>query len=58
MFACRKQVDERPADGIFAMLGDRLHPFVTQRIELLHELIAIDPCAFLDPLGQLTHAEW
>ena len=55
--AGREQVDQRAADRIFAMLGDGVGALVAERVQLLDQLIAVDPLAFRDPAGQLADPE-
>ena len=57
LLAGREQVDQRPADRIFAMLGDRVGALVAKRVQLRDQRLAVDPLALGDAAGQLADAE-
>ena len=57
LLAGREQVDERPAHRIFAMLGDGVGALVAKGVQLLDQLLALDPLALGDAPGQLADAE-
>ena len=57
LFARREDVDQRSANGIFAMLGDGVGALITERVELPDQRFAVDPLAFRDAPGQLADAE-
>ena len=55
--ARREQVDQRPAHGIFAGLGDGVGALVAERVQLPDQRLAVDPLALGDAPGQLADAE-
>jgi hypothetical protein len=55
--ARREQVDQRPANGELAMLGNRIDALIAKLGQLLDERLAIDPLACGDAPGELPNPE-
>ena len=47
----REHVDQRTANGIFAMLRDRIGALVAERVQLRDQRFAVDPFALGDAPG-------